>query len=167
MKCPSCGAIANRVIDSRLLASGEATRRRRVCDACERRFTTYERVEESLPLVVKKDGRRETYERRKVLLGIERACQKRPVSAQDREQIANDIERVLLELSEREIASSWIGEQVMHHLREIDQVAYVRFASVYRSFEDIGEFLSELSKLTERGKRIANKSDDPHEPKAR
>jgi transcriptional repressor NrdR len=150
MKCPSCGQLDNKVIDSRLSEGGEATRRRRECVACGRRYTTYERLEEALPLIVKKDGRRESFDRRKLIQGLERACQKRPVSAQAREEVADAIERDLRESGEREIGSSEIGEKVMAHLRELDQVAYVRFASVYRQFDDIGEFLDELQRLGQR-----------------
>lgn len=150
MKCPSCGQLDNKVIDSRLSEGGEATRRRRECVACGRRYTTYERLEEALPLIVKKDGRRESFDRRKLIQGLERACQKRPVSAQAREEVADAIERDLRESGEREINSSEIGEKVMMHLRELDQVAYVRFASVYRQFDDIGEFLDELQRLGQR-----------------
>ena len=150
MKCPACGNLDNKVIDSRLSEGGEATRRRRECVGCGRRYTTYERVEEAIPLIVKKDGRRESFDRRKLLQGLERACQKRPVSAEAREEVADAIERDLRESGERELASSEIGEKVMTHLRELDQVAYVRFASVYRQFDDIGEFLDELQKLGQR-----------------
>lgn len=150
MKCPACGNLDNKVIDSRLSEGGEATRRRRECVGCGRRYTTYERVEEAIPLIVKKDGRRESFDRRKLLQGLERACQKRPVSAEAREEVADAIERDLRESGERELASSEIGEKVMTHLRDLDQVAYVRFASVYRQFDDIGEFLDELQKLGQR-----------------
>jgi transcriptional repressor NrdR len=150
MKCPACGNLDNKVIDSRLSEGGEATRRRRECVGCGRRYTTYERVEEAIPLIVKKDGRRESFDRRKLIQGLERACQKRPVSAEAREEVADAIERDLRESGEREIASSALGEKVMMHLRELDQVAYVRFASVYRQFDDIGEFLDELQKLGQR-----------------
>jgi transcriptional repressor NrdR len=150
MKCPGCGNLENKVIDSRLSDGGEATRRRRECVACGRRYTTYERIEEVVPLIVKKDGRRESWDRRKLLQGLERACQKRPVSAEAREAVAEAIERELRESGEREVSSSEIGEKLMAHLRELDQVAYVRFASVYRQFDDIGEFLDELQRLGQR-----------------
>lgn len=166
MKCPSCANLENKVIDSRLAEGGEATRRRRECVGCGRRYTTYERIEEALPLIVKKDGRREAWDRRKLLQGLERACQKRPVSAEARDHTADAIERELRESGEREISSSEIGEKVMGHLRELDQVAYVRFASVYRQFDDIGEFLDELQRLTARGRaservRAAPRLDPP------
>lgn len=147
MKCPFCGTLDNRVIDSRLSQGGEVTRRRRECDGCERRYTTYERVEQVLPLVVKKDNRREPFDRMKILAGLRRACEKRPVSSEALEQLVDSIERELVETGEKELPSSQIGERIMDRLREIDQVAYVRFASVYRSFKDIHEFMAELSDL--------------------
>lgn len=147
MKCPFCGTLDNRVIDSRLSQGGEVTRRRRECDGCARRYTTYERVEQVLPLVVKKDGRREPFDRMKILAGLRRACEKRPVSSEALEQLVDTIERELVDSGEKEIASSQIGERIMDRLREVDQVAYVRFASVYRSFKDIHEFMAELSDL--------------------
>jgi transcriptional repressor NrdR len=147
MKCPYCGNLDNRVIDSRLSQGGEVTRRRRECAQCTRRYTTYERVEESLPLVVKKDGRREPFDHGKLLAGLKKACEKRPVAAQQVEQIVDEIERELTESGAKEVASTGIGEKVMTRLRELDEVAYVRFASVYRSFRDIQEFMDELSTL--------------------
>ncbi len=154
MKCPFCGTLDNRVIDSRLSQGGEVTRRRRECDGCARRYTTYERVEEVLPLVIKKDGRREPFDRMKILAGLRRACEKRPVSSEALEALVDKLERDLLETGEKEIASSLIGERIMSSLRDLDQVAYVRFASVYRSFKDIHEFMAELSDLLgERGRR--------------
>lgn len=147
MKCPHCGAIDNRVVDSRMSRDAQVIRRRRACSSCERRFTTYERVEESVPLVVKREGRRELYDRAKVLRGLERACEKRDIELEQLEQLVDDLERELIESGEREVDSSFIGEQVMAHLRELDEVAYVRFASVYRSFKDVDEFMQELSVL--------------------
>lgn len=147
MKCPFCGHLDNKVIDSRLSQGGEVTRRRRECDNCARRYTTYERVEEVLPLVVKKDGRREPFDRMKVSAGLRRACEKRPVSSETLEQIVDRIERELVDSGEKEVDSSVIGERCMEALRETDQVAYVRFASVYRSFKDIHEFMGALSTL--------------------
>jgi transcriptional repressor NrdR len=147
MKCPFCGTLDNRVIDSRLSQGGEVTRRRRECDGCARRYTTYERVEQVLPLVVKKDSRREPFDRIKVLGGLRRACEKRPVSSEALERLVDKIERELVETGEKEVPSSQVGERIMEGLREIDQVAYVRFASVYRSFKDIHEFMAELSDL--------------------
>jgi transcriptional repressor NrdR len=147
MKCPFCGTLDNRVIDSRLSQGGEVTRRRRECDACSRRYTTYERVEQVLPLVVKKDSRREPFDRMKILAGLRRACEKRPVSSEALEQLVDKIERELVETGEKELSSSLVGERIMDGLRDLDQVAYVRFASVYRSFKDIHEFMAELSDL--------------------
>jgi transcriptional repressor NrdR len=147
VKCPFCGTLDNRVIDSRLSQGGEVTRRRRECDGCTRRYTTYERVEQVLPFVVKKDGRREPFDRIKVLAGVRRACEKRAVSSESLEQLLDDIERELVEAGDKEVSSAQIGERIMEHLREVDQVAYVRFASVYRSFKDIHEFMAELSDL--------------------
>jgi transcriptional repressor NrdR len=148
MKCPYCGALDNKVIDSRLSSGGEVTRRRRECEGCERRYTTYERVEEALPMVVKKDDRREPFDRGKLREGMRRACEKRPVSTAVLEKVLDDLERDLIELGEREVKSSQIGEMVMRKLRDLDPVAYVRFASVYRRFDDIGEFFDELRRLS-------------------
>ncbi|MBX7192633.1 MAG: transcriptional regulator NrdR [Sandaracinaceae bacterium] len=147
MKCPFCGTLDNKVIDSRLSQGGEVTRRRRECEGCQRRYTTYERVEQVLPLVVKKDGRREPFDRMKILGGLHRACVKRPVSAESLERLVDDLERVLVETGDKEVSSTVVGERVMDALRELDHVAYVRFASVYRQFKDTNEFLSELSQL--------------------
>ena len=147
MKCPFCAGLDNKVTDSRLSQGDEVIRRRRECEGCGRRFTTYERIELVLPMVVKKDGRREIFERMKVLAGLRRACEKRPVSTEALDALVDQIERALVESGDKEVDSSVIGEQVMHRLREIDQVAYVRFASVYRSFKDIHEFMTELSQL--------------------
>ncbi len=147
MKCPFCGHLDNKVIDSRLSQGGEVTRRRRECDTCTRRYTTYERVEEVLPLVVKKDGRREPFDRMKVIGGLRRACEKRPVSSEALERIVDSIERQLVDSGEKEIDVSVIGERCMEALRQTDPVAYVRFASVYRSFKDIHEFMGALSTL--------------------
>jgi transcriptional repressor NrdR len=147
MKCPFCHETDNRVIDSRLSKDSNMIRRRRECNRCNRRFTTYERVEEIMPLVVKKDGRRENYDRTKILNGLKRACEKRPVSIDTIEAVADRIERNLQESGEKEIPASVLGEALMRELHDIDQVAYVRFASVYRSFKDIGEFMAELEDL--------------------
>ncbi len=147
MKCPFCSHLESRVIDSRLSREGDVTRRRRECEECERRFTTYERVEEILPLVVKKDGRRETYDRLKIITGLKKACEKRPISIETIEEIADHIERTLQGRGEKEIPGAMIGEEVMRHLYDLDKVAYVRFSSVYRSFQDIDEFMSELRDL--------------------
>jgi len=147
LKCPFCTHLENKVIDSRLSKEGQVIRRRRECLSCERRFTTYERIEEIMPLVVKKDGSREAFDRQKIVSGLKAACQKRPVSSEQMEEIVEHVERRLQELGEREVASHVIGEQVMQALQALDAVAYVRFASVYRSFQDIGEFMSELKDL--------------------
>jgi transcriptional repressor NrdR len=147
MKCPFCGHLDNKVIDSRLSQGGEVTRRRRECDHCTRRYTTYERVEEVLPLIVKKDGRREPFDRMKVAGGLRRACEKRPVSSEVIERMVDRIERELVDSGDKEVDASRIGERCMEALRETDQVAYVRFASVYRSFQDIHEFMNALSTL--------------------
>ena len=151
MKCPYCGHLENRVIDSRLSVNGEVTRRRRECDGCQRRYTTYERVEELLPMVVKRDGRRELFDRRKLIQGVTSACSKRPVSTEQIDAVAESIERELQECSDREVNATLLGEKVMVRLRALDQVAYVRFASVYRKFRDIEDFTQEVAKLvTER-----------------
>lgn len=151
MKCPFCAYADTKVIDSRLGKEGNNIRRRRECVECERRFTTYERVEEMQPLVVKKDGRRQPFERLKILAGIQRACEKRPVSSEEIEKVIDRLELALLESGEREIESSRIGEAVMAALRDLDEVAYVRFASVYRQFKDINEFMSELKEILAKG----------------
>ncbi|MBX3270007.1 MAG: transcriptional regulator NrdR [Sandaracinaceae bacterium] len=147
MKCPFCGTLDNRVIDSRLSQAGEVTRRRRECDACGRRYTTYERVEQALPYVIKKDGRREPFDRMKILGGLRRACEKRPVSSETLERIVDRIEREMVETADKEVSSADIGEKIMEALRGVDPVAYVRFASVYRSFKDLHEFMAELTDL--------------------
>jgi len=147
MKCPYCGEIENKVIDSRMTKEGNAVRRRRECLTCKHRFTTYERVE-ALPLVlIKKDGRREAFDRTKVLEGMQKACQKRNISINTLEQFVDELERELQEMGEKEIPSSVIGERVMIKLHELDDVAYVRFASVYREFKDVNDFMSELKDL--------------------
>ncbi len=147
MKCPFCNSGDNGVVDSRETEDGRAIRRRRSCSACARRFTTYERIEEQLLTVVKKDGSRTAFDRNKLTAGMKRACEKRPVPTPRIEKVAADIERRAQELGEREISSRWFGEQVMIALRELDEVAYVRFASVYRSFRDVDEFARELEAL--------------------
>ncbi len=135
------------MIDSRMSGDGATIRRRRICNSCKRRFTTYERVEEVAPMVVKKDKRREPWDRAKIVAGLTKACEKRPVSMETIEQVADRIEAAVLERGEREVQSPAIGEAVMSELQKIDQVAYVRFASVYRSFKDIGEFMRELEEM--------------------
>jgi transcriptional repressor NrdR len=147
MKCPFCGHIEDKVVDSRLSTDGEAIRRRRECELCGKRFTSYERVEEIMPMVVKKDSRREPFERMKVLTGLKKACEKRPVSVDTLESAVDDIEKKLLEGGHKEIPSTAIGEEIMKRLQELDKVAYVRFASVYRDFKDINEFVKELTEM--------------------
>ncbi len=149
MRCPFCGKMEDRVIDSRVSREGEVIRRRRECVACGRRFTTYERVEESLPLVVKKDGRRETFDRSKILTGLKKACEKRPVSADTLERIVDRIEARLQEEGRKEVPSREIGEAVMAELQTLDAVAYVRFASVYREFRGVDEFVEALREFLE------------------
>ncbi|MSM38769.1 MAG: transcriptional repressor NrdR [Geobacter sp.] len=147
MKCPFCGFGDSKVVDSRPDKGGATIRRRRECESCSRRFTTHERVEEILPLVLKKDGRRESFDRQKPISGIQKACEKRPVSIEAIEQMVDRLEVRLQESGEREVPSALIGEWIMNELHGLDQVAYVRFASVYRSFKDINEFMAELQDL--------------------
>lgn len=144
MKCPYCNEINNRVIDSRLGKDGRMIRRRRECLVCSRRFTTYEKLEEVLPMVVKKDGRREPFSREKIIAGIRKACQKRPISSTRIEEFVDSVEVFFQELGKKEIDSSEVGEKVIQQLKEWDEVAYVRFASVYRQFKDLNEFMAEL-----------------------
>ena len=148
MRCPKCTSIEDKVIDSRESQEGTVIRRRRECLACTRRFTAYERVEELLPLIVKKDGRREGYDREKLLSGLKKAVEKRPVSVEQLENLVDEVERRLQEMGEKEVSSSLLGEEVMTRLQELDEVAYVRFASVYRSFQDVGEFMREVQELS-------------------
>jgi len=147
MKCPFCGNPDSKVVDSRPDKGGAAIRRRRECESCAKRFTTHERIEEMLPLICKKDGRREPFDRLKVVSGIKKACEKRPVSMEEIERMADRLEARLQESSEREIPASQVGEWIMKELHDTDEVAYVRFASVYRSFKDISEFMDELQEL--------------------
>ena len=148
MKCPYCDNIDTKVIDSRPTEDGHAIRRRRGCDKCGRRFTTYEKVEESILMVIKSDGkRREAFDRDKLFRGIARACEKRPVSAETMENIVNSVERELNNLMVKEIDSKRIGELVMEELKQVDEVAYIRFASVYRQFTDVNTFITEVEKL--------------------
>jgi transcriptional repressor NrdR len=149
MRCPYCQHPDSDVIDTRKLNSGESIRRRRKCPSCGKRFTTYERVESVSLTVVKKNGEREPYDREKMMRGVRTACYRRPVSAQHLEQFANDVEAALMALDEPEVASSTIGDIVMRHLRELDDVAYIRFASVYRSFADIGKLREAVDELLE------------------
>lgn len=147
MKCPACGHSEDKVIDSRLSKEGDTIRRRRECLECSERFTTQERIIVNLPMFVKKDGRRETFDQQKILSGIEKACQKRPISVEKQEQIVQKIVKHFQESSEKEVSYHDVGELVIKELYNLDDVAYVRFASVYRSFRDISEFMSELADL--------------------
>lgn len=152
MKCPFCENQDTKVIDSRPTEEGHAIRRRRECENCKKRFTTYEKVEEIPLVVIKKDGSREVFDRNKVMNGILKACEKRPVSLEAIEGIVNDIERGLNNMMEKEIKTKIIGEVIMDHLVELDEVAYVRFASVYRQFKDVNTFIAEIEKLVNKDK---------------
>jgi transcriptional repressor NrdR len=147
VRCPFCKSVDNRVVDSRTTEDGGAIRRRRQCDGCKKRFTSYERVEEVQPVVLKRDGRREPFDRRKILAGVQRACEKRPIGAASVDALVARVERHMLDEGEREVSSVDLGEWVMQELRELDEVAYVRFASVYRSFADVTEFAQEIERL--------------------
>lgn len=150
MRCPYCGQLESRVVDSRVAKEGDVIRRRRECLSCGKRFTTYERVELSIPMVVKKDGRREFFSREKILKGIEKACEKRPVSVDDMDAIVRKIELELSQRGEAEVSSREIGEMVMRELYKLDKVAYVRFASVYKEFKEVEEFMEEVKRLLKR-----------------
>jgi transcriptional repressor NrdR len=147
LKCPFCANIDDKVIDSREGRTGDTIRRRRECLKCARRFTTYERIDEIPYMVIKKDGRRERFERQKILQGLLKACEKRPVPTPKLEAIVDEIERVVQEATERELTTTEIGELIMRGLKKLDKVAYVRFASVYMDFKDVQEFMSELKNL--------------------
>ena len=147
MRCPYCENEDSKVIDSRHTEDGKAIRRRRECEQCGRRFTTYEKVEEMILMVIKKDGSSQAFDRNKLLNGIIRACEKRPVSIADMEKIVDDIERGLNNMMEKEVDSNFIGELVMERLKDLDEVAYVRFASVYRQFTDVNTFVQEVERL--------------------
>jgi transcriptional repressor NrdR len=147
MKCPYCRELENKVIDSRMTKEGNSVRRRRQCLGCNHRFTTYERVEEVPLVLIKKDGRRETFDRTKVLAGMQRACEKRNISINTLEEFVDELERELQEIGEKELPSSVVGSRIMTKLQALDDVAYVRFASVYREFKDINDFMSELKDL--------------------
>ena len=153
MKCPYCTKIDNKVIDSRLSKDGRTIRRRRECIECTRRFTTYEKLEEVLPMVIKKDGRREPFSRGKIIEGIKKACQKRPVSITKIEEFVDSLELYFQELGKKEVEGNEIGERVINNLKEWDEVAYVRFASVYRQFRDINEFMAELEGILKSRKK--------------
>lgn len=152
MMCPFCGHLQDRVVDSREAKEGDVIRRRRQCLACDRRFTTYERIDEIPYMVVKKDGRREKFDRQKVLSGLLKACEKRPVAMAKLSEIVNDVEAKLAENPEREISTIEIGEMLMERLGALDKIAYVRFASVYRDFQDVEAFLNELKSLMKQKK---------------
>lgn len=151
MKCPFCEFHDTRVIDSRPTDEGHSIRRRRICDSCGKRFTTYEKVEENMFMVVKKDGSRELFDRTKVRNGIVNACKKRPVNTDQIEKIVSDVERGLTNMMEKEISSTVIGEVILEHLKALDEVAYVRFASVYRQYDNVDTFLREINDLLGRG----------------
>jgi len=147
VKCPFCDELEDKVVDSRMAKEGQLIRRRRECLSCKRRYTTYERVEESLPMVAKKDSRREPFDRGKILNGLKKACEKRPISVATIEAVTDRIEKRVQEMGETEVPSRIVGEEVMKELHDLDQVAYVRFASVYREFKDIDHFMDELKAL--------------------
>lgn len=155
MKCPFCGYKEDKVVDSRATSEDSAIRRRRECLKCGKRFTTYEYIEEVSLMVIKKDGRREPFDRKKVLAGIIRACEKRPISMEKMEDIVVQVERAIQKKSDREVPSSKIGELLMEKLKALDDVAYVRFASVYRQFKDVGQFMVELKDILNKEKRGA------------
>ena len=152
MKCPFCGHKEDKVIDSRSSEEGRSIRRRRECLSCKRRFTTYENIEETSLMVIKKDGRREAFDRKKILAGIQKACEKRPISMQEIEDLADKVEYTLQSKFEKEVDASQIGELLMELLYDLDEVAYVRFASVYRQFKDINQFMKELKGLLNHNK---------------
>ena len=153
MRCPFCENDDTKVIDSRHTDEGHAIRRRRECEKCNKRFTTYEKVEEVILMVIKKDGSRETFDRNKVMNGIIKACEKRPVPIKKKKKIVDDIERGLNNLMEKEVKSTFIGELIMDRLKDLDEVAYVRFASVYRQFTDINTFVKEIEGLLGRKRK--------------
>ncbi|HMK43144.1 MAG TPA: transcriptional regulator NrdR [Dissulfurispiraceae bacterium] len=155
MKCPFCGSIEDKVIDSRTGKDGDVIRRRRECLKCRQRFTSYERVEDPLPMVIKKDGRRETYDRHKILGGLKKACEKRPIPTETLEAMETAISQKAMALGSKEILSSWVGEEIMSALKDVDKVAYVRFASVYRQFKDINDLIDEVKTLfdTRKGRK--------------
>lgn len=157
MKCPYCSYKEDKVVDSRSTSEGTAIRRRRECLKCGRRFTTYEYIEEVSLMVIKKDGRRQPFDRKKILAGIVRACEKRPVSLEKMEEITTFVERSVQRKSDREVSCRRIGELVMGKLKSLDDVAYVRFASVYRQFRDVGQFMDELKGILGKEKKRKNK----------
>lgn len=167
MKCPRCDSSKVRVVDSREGVDGKSVRRRRECESCEYRFTTFERIEETLPMVVKKNGGRESFDRDKVIAGMRRACEKRPVSVMDLEDAIKQIENQLLESGEKEVSSAHIGALVSEKLKLLDHVAYIRFASVYREFSDVQEFVDTLNQLSPHGEltdKIEMTTDEAQQP---
>jgi transcriptional repressor NrdR len=165
MLCPFCGHIEDKVVDSRESKEGDSIRRRRECLYCGRRFTSYERIDEIPYMVIKKDGRREEYDRNKILGGLRRACEKRPISVSQLESIADQIEKVVQDSVDREVSTNEIGKIIMRRLKALDKVAYVRFASVYLEFEDVSEFMSELKSLVQA--RVERPKEKKHKPKNR
>ncbi len=163
MKCPFCGFLEDKVVDSREAKDGDSIRRRRECLQCGRRFTSYERIDEIPYMVVKKDGRREIFDRSKIMAGLLRACEKRPISASQLESIVDDVEKNVQDSTDRELATSELGKIIMRRLKELDKVAYVRFASVYLEFEDVSEFMTELKYLVQ----VRDKSIKPKKAKVR
>ncbi len=159
MRCPFCAHIESKVIDSRASGPADVIRRRRECEKCERRFTTYERVEDVVPAVVKKDGRREPFDRQKVMMGLSRACEKRPVSREALDSLVDRVERALIDSGEKEVSARTIGERVMVELATVDDIAYVRFASVYRSFRDISELRAEVERVDVQRTAAASQPD--------
>jgi transcriptional repressor NrdR len=156
VRCPFCSHFEDKVVDSRMAKEGEAVRRRRECLGCNRRFTTYERVDEVLPMLIKKDGRREPFDRAKVLAGLKKACEKRPIGVATLEAVADRVEKRIQERGEVEVQARVVGEEVMLELYQLDQVAYVRFASVYREFKDVAQFMDEVKSLiSQRGSGAA------------
>ena len=154
MKCQRCDSSKTRVVDSREGVDGRSVRRRRECESCSFRYTTFERVEESLPMIVKKGGQRESFDRFKIMAGFKKACEKRPVSVLNMEDAVRKIETALIEMGDKEVSSELIGEMVIETLRELDQVAYVRFASVYREFSDVSEFVDTLRQLSSKKTKL-------------
>lgn len=160
MRCPFCGVETTKVVDSRPSEDGREIRRRRSCEACGRRFTTYEKIETFPLMVVKKDNTREPYDRSKMEAGVMRACHKRPIPMQDIQKLLDDVENEIFRRAETEIASAQIGELIMEHLKDLEEVAYVRFASVYREFTDVNTFAEELKKLLKKKKSAAKDKKD-------
>lgn len=163
MKCPYCSVPDTKVLDSRNSEEGSVIRRRRKCESCQKRFTTFETIELSMPMVIKRDGRREPYNKEKINHGIQKSCEKRPISAIQVERIINNIEKAILDISDKEISSKDIGNLVMMYLRHLDPVAYVRFAAVYRKFTDVEEFVNELKHDESNQFKIAPSKDDSRE----